>query len=455
MESSERLVVRLLTSAALVCGIVLSGCDTDEIEPDEIETEEPRIDPIRKVFAVELDHPAVWNESDFKTLVNKIEIAGGGESYNFLVTTYASRETQFIGQTERLSIRKDFAKGMTPQFLVTDIHSFTTTTRDPVYLSVGGKDVDDSYSSRADLDEIALPFTFTQASGIDLSNYKAHFASFDRANILGEDFLNGDRNFYIAGNAYDAAKVAHPFIATLTSRWHIFTDTWTGNISTFAFLDDLGGEVLKIKHDHFNGIYILTLDNTTNEIVISRYSDVDVNNNHRHDPEDSYKKVWSTRIKDFNVDKFLANFTITEGKLFLAGSAIVPDGDEAGKLVSLDKETGALLSQTLFNYSDDNDAFYGVTQSGQNIFGYGYSHQMKSGTDVVSSRGWAVKFSFDEEPLQNYVYTEENAIIEFTAGVGGYEQNNFNKRGSFAIGGSRKTVTGFTAFATEFVHSYN
>lgn len=450
MERFNRLVSSL-TSTALVCVLVLSGCDNDENEMEP----EPDINPIRKVFALELDHPAVWNESDFKTLVNKIEIAGEGESYNFLVTTYASRQTQFIGQTEPFSIRKDFARGMTPQFLATDIHSFTTDTDDPVYLSVGGTDVDDTYASRTDLDNIALPFTFTQAPEIDMSDYKAHFASFDRANTLGEDFLNGDRNFYIAGNTYDEANVAHAFIATLTSRWHVFSNTWTGNISTLAFLDDLGGEVLRIKYEPFDGIYILALDNTTDEMMISRYKDVDVNNNYRHDPDDSYEKVWSTRIEDLNVDKYLADFTMTEDKLFFAGSAIGPGGDEAGKLVSLDRENGSLLSLKLFDYSDDDDAFYGVTKSGQNIFAYGYSHQVKSGTDVVRSQGWAVRFSFDEEPLENYGYAEENAVIEFTAGVGGYEQSNWNERGSFAIGGSRKNVTGFTAFATEFLHSYN
>src|SRR5688500_9917815 len=107
MELFDR-SVRLLMSAALVYGIVLSSCDNDEKK----EISEPKIDPVREVFAVELDHPAVWNESDFKTLVNKIEIAGERESYNFLISTYSSRQTQFIGQTEHLSIRRDFAKGM-------------------------------------------------------------------------------------------------------------------------------------------------------------------------------------------------------------------------------------------------------------------------------------------------------------------------------------------------------
>jgi hypothetical protein len=449
MKITNRLM-RVIVSACLACTLIFSGCDD---HANEIEQEED-IDSIRKLFAFELDHPAIWNQSEFKTNVNKIDIAGERESYNFLINTYSPRQTQFIGQTEKGSIRRDFTKGITPPFYTTDIYSFQTTDRTPVYLSVGGLDLDSTYTSRADLDQIALPYTVTQSPDINLSNYKAHFTNVNRANTAGESLVDGDRNFYLAGNAYDATNLTHPFIVTLTSRWYFFTNTWTGNISTLTFLDSPGNEIVNMQYVPFDGFYILTINNSTSEMAISYYKEVDLNKNYRHDSGDSYQKLWSTQIGDMSVDKTLANFAIAEDKLFVAGMATTSAGDQAGKLISMNRKTGTILLQTILDYSDDNDAFYGVAKSGKNVFAYGYSHQTKSASDVVGSRGWAVKFTLEGKPIGNYVYAERNTIIEFTAGSGGFEQSNYDERGSFAIGGSQKIGLDFTAFATEFTHSY-
>lgn len=97
----------------------------------------------------------------------------------------------------------------------------------------------------------------------------------------------------------------------------------------------------------------------------------------------------------------------------------------------------------------------GVTTSGENIFAYGYSNRQTAGDVVIKSDGWAVKFSHVGKPLSNTIYAEENAIIEFTAATGGYDQNSWTDEGNVAIGGSKKTAMGYKAFATQFYHTYD
>lgn len=441
--SSQKFLVFILAASIMACDDEGKGT----IEPEEE-------DPVRQIFTNTLDHPAVWYESSSKTVVNKIEVAAENEVYHFFVTAFEPKLTQLVAQTENGAIREDFTKVVTPDFFVTDINTFFSPGNDPVYFTAGGLDTENVYASESDLDQVALPVPFTFASGISLSNYRASFASLAIVSNY-DDFFNSEKRFYAAGNACDDVQKVRPFIASIITKWNIYSEPTQAQINTLTFFDDLTGiQLVKIYYLWSGGIYVLGFDASTQEVVVALYKIIDVNNNDRHDPEDSFEKVWLTRIKDMKVDKSLLTLAVLDDKIFIAGTVSTEKNGEAGKLISLDTSTGAKDFDGEFDYSDDDDGFLGVAASGQNIFAYGYSNRITTGNEVTTSKGWALKLNVEGKALSNYAYAEENAIIEFTAGSGGYDQSNWNERGNFAIGGSRKTSAGFAAFATEFYHNY-
>jgi hypothetical protein len=445
-----RIFVKCCVVVLMIGCMLLTGCGPAE----DVDFPEPgKPDPLRELFSNELANPAVYKELPVKTELTKIQIGGDRESYDFFVSWTNDRQSQMVAQTETDAIRIDFATIVNSQTVVTDMHSFETTSRDRAYISVGGIDDEGSYASKASLDRGSMSVPFDLATGVSFQGKRSFFTGVDRANSAGEELIGSERNFYLIGNSYDDAGNPKPFIASVITRWNF--STVDAEINTVFYPADLPGiEFIKFDYKPYDGVYIMGYDVTTSEIVMMYFKEIDVKENERHEKEDSYQKTWSVRLTGLKVDRELVNFAMFKEQIFVAGEAQTKAGDLAGKLIALDKTNGSIKLDSLYNYTDMDDGFVGVTASGQNIFAYGYSHRESSGSDVTKSNGWALQFSKIMQAMYHVVYLENNAVIRFTAAVGGYEQSDFNEHGTLAIGGSRKTSTGYAAFATEFRHRY-
>jgi hypothetical protein len=440
----EYLFIISITPLAFAC----QSPENDLVRPKEPER------TVRDLYTYSISFPAVWNESANKTFVNKISFAFDEEFYFFYLTTEEPRKTQIIGQTETRSIRRNYTRSFVPSLFVNDMLCYLTPLRDPETLTVGGIDQSNIYSSIYDLDQFALSSTSNPAIArhINFKGYSTQFTSITKAHFLGEDTYRD--NHFIAGNAYEGNGQVRPFVATYNmSRIFMNYDS----ITTLAFFDDLIGiEALTVHYDwEIESLFLAGYDIKTNEVVILCYKEEDINGNHVHNKSDSFKKIWEKRLVVI-IDKNLFQCSFTNKKVFVAGAIKTDGGDLAGKLIALEASTGSIALDTLFDLSDDDDGFYGISTSGLNIFAYGFSNRVpSSNTSPLKSNGWALKLNLDGKPLANHLYKEENAVIEFTTATGGYYQSNFNKEGTLAIGGSKRTSEGYKAFATEFPHKYN
>ena len=414
---------------------------------------EPEPPPVRDLPISTIQNPAVWMESSDKVVVNKLQPWGDDERYYFLLTTLGQKRTQVIGQTENRSIRRDYILSGAPSMYVNDMITYSYW-HDPTQVFVGGTDHEDVYASTGDLDEFGLsPAKLSVASYIDFQGYKTQFTSICMANTLSVPLGADGEDFLIAGNGY-ADGTAHPFIATYNfRRYYQVYDSMT----TATFFDAPGREFLRISYDFDDGLFVFAYDNFTNEVVVTRYQDVDVNGNHAHEKKDSFKPLWEKRLS-LTIDKALFNVAEFDDTynhtLYIAGTVKTGQGDTAGKIISLDAPTGKVLQDTVFDFSDKNDGFYGIAKSGENFFAYGYTEQVLSGSEPLSSKGWALKLSDQGKPLRNHIYEIDHAVIELTATVGGYEQNSWTNEGYVAVAGYRKVNGQYAAFATQFYHRY-
>lgn len=428
--------------------LCLAGCQNSET-PRDPDLPQPSV---RDLMIYKIENPASWLESTDRTIVNEIGFAYGEEFYFFYLTTLGQKQTQVIGRTEYGSIRRDFTTGGSPSLHINDMITLVTPLGHPAYINVGGVDQENTYASNNDLDRFSLSSTpaVDVSSSVDFRDYRTQFSSICRAHFLGEPLIDGD-NFFIAGNAYDDSNTLHPFVVTYNNTR--ITNPYD-SITTVTFFDDqIDIEFLKIIYNPDKGLYVFGYDLNAQEIVVTLYEDVDSDGDHVHEKKDSFKKVWETRLT-LMIDRQLFNVGGFSDRFFIAGTVQTDKDDTAGKIITLDALNGDIEQDTVLDLSDDNDGFYGITNSGANLFAYGYANKVLSGNTSVTSKGWALKLSASGKPMTNHIYEAEDAVIEFTTASGGYEQRSFNEYGYLAIGGSKKTSAGFIAFATQLYHNY-
>ena len=131
-------------------------------------------------------------------------------------------------------------------------------------------------------------------------------------------------------------------------------------------------EFLKISYDYTKKLYIVAYDPAKKETVVILYNYTGTNETQV--TEKDFVKQWQVNLKDIILSRDLENFLFFGPSIFVAGTVPTPNGDTAGKLVSLDKNSGAIINEQVFDYSDSLDGFHGVIFTGENIFAYGYSH---------------------------------------------------------------------------------
>lgn len=443
----------IFLSTLLITLITMVGCEK-ETPIDSTLNNEPDLilskDSVRILPTSYIENPAIWDETNEKATIKKITPFGEGDVYYALISGNKPGMINRLGVSEYNSVRRNWGSNYNLSMWVNEMIVYQDYLRHPEQLLLGAIDYEKEYYDELDIDSAAiygLHGYFTKSDHF-INNKSTLFTSAAKDDRLA--FWIYDDRFILSGNSFDSNSTSHPFLASLL----IDDSHYTGNVHRDSITvvqpmdDKVGVEFKNVRYDFREGIlHVIGYDQTTDEYLMICYSLNDNNDNGIYDYGDNFNELWETRFDDLTMTSFSGRFIV--------GTVTTELGDTAGKIISLDYETGQILWSKILDLTDQNDGFLGTTKSGPNYFAYGYSNRIDNGQTINQSNGWIVKFMEDGTLVRNRIYTEEDAIIEITSACSGFDRNNIWEYGSVLVGGNKLNSSNmYEVFVTEFSHNF-